>query len=160
MVFVVLGLASPRLATAQSQQNSWQASGTVLIVGSNYTVPGGELQYRRTFSEWSLGGGAQLFYDPTKVCSTPSNCTTAGAQTIVFVEPRWVAGHTDQTAFYLAGRLGYSGSLGNGGVVYGGGGGLIQILNPTFSLDLGAQVYAAPGSSAVAQLRAGLSVGF
>jgi hypothetical protein len=160
VIAAVLCVVGTRDLRAQAQENSIQASATALIVRSNYTVGGGELQYRRTFSAWSLGGGIQYFYDPTTVCATTTSCTKAGGTSVFFIEPRYVVAHSDKSALYLAGRVAYSNNSGSSGTVFGGGGGLMQVLTDAVSLDLGAQVYTSSSSSTTIQLRAGLSFGF
>jgi hypothetical protein len=165
--FVVTLLMSSLSAAARGQslqQNSFQFSGAVLAISSNYVIPGGEVQYRRTSGTLSVGGGIQLFYDPTKICSGgANNCTKIGSTAVYFVEPRLVVATfaNDKAATYVAGRVAYAAAGDRSGAVFGGGGGVLTVLNDRTSLDLGAQVYSQGTTSSVLfQFRAGLAIGF
>jgi len=167
----VTAAASVVLATsagAQSlRENSLQVSAAMLLSSSSSSEGGGEIQYRlspRAWSHWSIGGGLQEFYDPTKVCTTPTHCPAFGFTSVLFLEPRYVlpALSNDRSAAYLAGRLAAAVSSNNNGALYGGGGGVLTTLTQTVNLDLGVQAYVQGGSAShvVYQLRAGLAAAF
>lgn len=149
-VFSVLGAILLGVGKAEAQSGhlvSLQVSATGLVT-SEGTIGGSEAQVRFTGGRGSLGLGYQIFQRDEETAE------------IYFVEPRYRIGSRG-VAMYGAARVGYiPASDGDDGfVIFGGGGGFLVALSGSLALDLGAQVYSSDFSSAIAQLRLGLSIG-
>src|SRR5205085_12535782 len=108
--------------------------------------------------------GVQGSYDPTRVCSIgPATCGKIGRTAVWFVEPGLGFGTfvSDKAATYVAGRIAYAAAADRSGAMFGGGGGVLMVMNDGTSLDLGAQLYSQGTTSSVLfQFRAGLAIGF
>ena len=145
-------MALVRPAAGQSLQRlSLQGSGAVLFPTTSdpnfdsKTRLGFEGQLRYTFGRFSVGAG----YQRSTVFAFVGNPLTL-ALSLLFIEPRYVAAAGHGIAFYLAGRLGVgklicseSGQCApqKNNVSYGGGTGLLFLLNRRLSLDLGGQYF-------------------
>ncbi|NOT08547.1 MAG: hypothetical protein HOP28_10120 [Gemmatimonadales bacterium] len=168
MAAIALAATSGRAAAQSSQRLSLQGSGAMLFATRNdpafesSTRLGYELQFRYTFSRFSLGVG----YQRSTVFESPQ---LELALALGFVEPRMVVTAGSRVAVYVAGRLG-AGKLvcseacaaQETNLTYGGGGGFLVRVSRRVSLDLGAQYFQVSGdiSSGYGMARAGLGFGF